>query len=78
MQGRPFGDHKSQTISNKTCKIIDIFFIRYNHMCYIWVSLKTWCVYVYTNNNIITYITKNGLIHLSINSCVKCVLNAQY
>jgi hypothetical protein len=33
-------------------------FIRfaYNVMCYIWVSLKTWGVYVSANHNIITYI----------------------
>jgi hypothetical protein len=27
-------------------------------MCYIWISLKIWGVYVYANHNINTYITK--------------------
>jgi hypothetical protein len=32
-------------------------------MCYIWVSLRTWGVYVNANHNIITYITKTSSIY---------------
>jgi hypothetical protein len=34
------------------------FLIPSNLMCYIWVNLRTRGVYVNTNHNIITYITK--------------------
>jgi len=53
MQGGPLGGgHQIQTILNKTCKILGIFNILSNLMCYIWISLKIWGVYVYANHNI--------------------------
>jgi hypothetical protein len=48
---------------SKTCKTIAIFYIPYNLMCYNWVSLrKSWGIFVYANQNIITYITKKSSI----------------
>jgi hypothetical protein len=58
MQGGPPSGHQIQTILNKTYKILAIFNVPSNLMHYIWISLKTWSVYVYDNHNIITYITK--------------------
>jgi hypothetical protein len=43
----------------KLANLLPFFYIPYNLTCYIWVSLKTWSVYVYANHNIITFITKN-------------------
>ncbi len=62
-QGGPHGDHHIQTILNKTCKILVILKIPFNLMCYIWVSLRTWGVYVYANHDIIKYITKKSSIY---------------
>jgi len=54
---------KFKQIWIKLEKILGIFFIPSNFMCYIWVSLRTWGVYVYANHNIITYITKKSSIY---------------